>query len=281
MNRCREKYIDVQGFRLGLKIWGPDDGHPVLALHGMLDNAASYDLLAPYLSEFHLVAVDSPGTGRSSHYPPGILPYWKNDAFIILELLEALSWERFDIIGHSLGTILATVIATVIPERVRKLVFLDALGPLVSFQENHTKYLHQAALSYREYSTISPTSFPSKEAAIHDRMGDHRISYSASQALVERGTEEGPSGVVWTFDRRLRCDRSSFPFNDRVIAMLCAIEAPVCLIRASNGLRYPPEVYAARVAAVNHLEQHWLSGGHHVHMDDPTAVAQVIQDFLL
>ncbi len=31
------------------KVWGPEDGVPVLAVHGLMDNAGSFDTLAPLL----------------------------------------------------------------------------------------------------------------------------------------------------------------------------------------------------------------------------------------
>jgi pimeloyl-ACP methyl ester carboxylesterase len=42
------------------KVWGPDDGVPVLALHGWQDNAGSFDTLAPHLlpSKIRLVCLD-------------------------------------------------------------------------------------------------------------------------------------------------------------------------------------------------------------------------------
>ena len=57
---------------LAAKQWGPDDGFPVLAIHGWLDNASSFDVVAQDLSGagFRVVAVDMPGHGESSHRGP-------------------------------------------------------------------------------------------------------------------------------------------------------------------------------------------------------------------
>ena len=49
--------------------WGNADDKPVLALHGWLDNAASFTPLAPRLKNVRLIAVDLAGHGRSQHRP--------------------------------------------------------------------------------------------------------------------------------------------------------------------------------------------------------------------
>ena len=47
--------------------FGNPNGKPVLALHGWLDNAASFIPMAPYLAEHNLVAIDMLGHGGSTH----------------------------------------------------------------------------------------------------------------------------------------------------------------------------------------------------------------------
>jgi len=60
---------------IAAKTFGSPFGKPVLAVHGWMDNAGTFDRLVPLLPKsIYFVAVDLPGHGRSSHYPNGI-PY--------------------------------------------------------------------------------------------------------------------------------------------------------------------------------------------------------------
>ena len=56
------------------KRWGEEGGIPTLCLHGFLDNAASFDRLAPKLHGLDIVAMDFAGHGWSDHRPLG-MPY--------------------------------------------------------------------------------------------------------------------------------------------------------------------------------------------------------------
>ena len=47
--------------------FGPEDGHRVLALHGWLDNAASFSRITPLLVGCRVVAIDQRGHGLTDH----------------------------------------------------------------------------------------------------------------------------------------------------------------------------------------------------------------------
>ncbi|MDR3476750.1 MAG: alpha/beta hydrolase [Gammaproteobacteria bacterium] len=280
MTMYEEKKLAIPGFNLAFKIWHGKAQKPVLCLHGKLDNAASFDLLAPLLSHLQLVAVDYPGTGFSSFYPEGVLPYWKNDAFLMLHLIKSFEWEQFDIVAHSLGGLLAIILAIVQPKLVRKMVFLDILGPTVKFVEQGIAYLREDAQTFLTGNPPQRTVYPDQESAIQVRMKMGNISYQAAKALVQRGTIQINEGWVWTYDRRLHAVNSTIVYEDELRALLKAIESPVCLIRAKQGVPYPAAVFQGRAESIKQLTIHELPGGHHVHMDNPLPVAEIISNFL-
>ncbi len=275
-----ERIVQLPGFALGLKHWNARSPNPVLCLHGKMDNAASFDLLAPLLPNHQLAAVDYPGTGYSSAYPQSVLPHWKNDALLMLQLIEQLQWQQFDIIAHSLGSLLANIIAIARPEQVRKMVFLDILGPTINFIEQGTYFLHRDVDTYLNYSRHQRTVFADQEAAIQDRMTIGNISYQAAQALAHRGTIQNHESWVWNFDPRLRCVSSTVPYEDELRTMLKAITAPVCLIRGHHGVPYPEPIFQGRAACIKNLTVHEVPGSHHLHLDNPAPVATIISQFL-
>src|SRR5690606_39616279 len=102
-----ELSFHVDGLQIAAVEWGEPSGLPVLALHGWLDNCASFDALAPLLQGAHVIALDMAGHGQSAHRP-GTSPYniW-DDVAEIFAIADQLGWSRFGLLGHSRGAIIA------------------------------------------------------------------------------------------------------------------------------------------------------------------------------
>ena len=62
-----EVRLSLPHIELAAHLYGPEEGLPVLALHGWLDNAASFARLAPKLEGLRIVALDFAGHGHSEH----------------------------------------------------------------------------------------------------------------------------------------------------------------------------------------------------------------------
>ena len=119
-------HIEVAG-----KAWGEPGGLPVIALHGWLDNAATFDRVAPALEGVHLVALDLPGHGLSGHMPATGYSLWQQAASV-LQVAEDLGWERFALLGHSMGAIISGILAGSLPERIIGAAMIDGLMPFTS-----------------------------------------------------------------------------------------------------------------------------------------------------
>ncbi|MEO6170956.1 MAG: alpha/beta fold hydrolase, partial [Lysobacter sp.] len=83
----------------------------VMALHGWLDNAASFLPLHAHLPGLDLVALDMPGHGASDHLPEAAEYTVVNTARAMFAAADALGWERFSLLGHSLGGAVASLMA--------------------------------------------------------------------------------------------------------------------------------------------------------------------------
>ena len=101
----------------------------VLGVPGLSANALTFDALGPALASagHNLTALDLRGRGRSPAGPEGTHG-WENHARDVLAAATALGAERFDLVGHSMGAFVGLVIANLAPERVRRLVLIDAVG---------------------------------------------------------------------------------------------------------------------------------------------------------
>ena len=71
MNGVEEVRLNLPHIELAAHLSGPEDGLPVIALHGWLDNANSFARLAPKLDGLRIIALDMAGHGHSGHRPPG------------------------------------------------------------------------------------------------------------------------------------------------------------------------------------------------------------------
>jgi pimeloyl-ACP methyl ester carboxylesterase len=106
---------------------GNASGTPVVLIHGYTDNARDWVPMLPYLSKgLRLILVDIRGHGQSSK--PECCYSRLDFAYDIKLLLDGLSVEKADIVGHSLGSIIAQTFAEYWPERTLRVVLISSTG---------------------------------------------------------------------------------------------------------------------------------------------------------
>lgn len=286
--------------RLAALSWGDPAAPTWLALHGWLDNAASFSRLAPRLVErlgIRVVALDFAGHGLSAHRAGGYALWdYVHD---LLDAADALGLSRMPLMAHSMGAGVACLAAAALPERVDRLVLLDGLGALTTEAEEGPAQLRKGLLAVRRararesnavsarapsaYRSRAP-SYPDSEAAVAARVagGATPIDAETARPLMRRNLETQPGGRV-----RLRTDaRLLRPSPVRLCpeqldAMLRALRCPVLLVEGTTGiLGDRPRARRAR-AEVARLTRRVLTGGHHLHLEAAAVdqVAGVIADW--
>lgn len=317
---------EMNSFRLrfstlcyGALEWGASNPKKILALHGWLDNAASFNYLGPMLADngYHVVAVDHLGHGRSSHLPIEASYNYFTGVTTIDRVLSVLVAERGEewkkphaLIGHSMSTGHGMLFASSCPDKVNKLVLLEALGPLTAKEEDAATKLGNSLgsesawmerLGVDNCDTRPPKVYETIQKAIDTRMfvvgrypGDQSISKEAATAIVCRGVSDarasldelfgdGEDGgaelesdyskpVKFRHDSRLLLPSPMYLSSRQVLGFAKDIKAPTLLIRGKKG--WPPsnaEEMQERREAISDLTYHEVTGSHHCHLDPETA----------
>ena len=95
-NAVEEVRLSLPHIELAAHLFGPEDGLPVIALHGWLDNANSFARLAPKLNGLRIIALDMAGHGHSGHRPSGAGYALWDYAHDVLQVAEQLGWQTPD-----------------------------------------------------------------------------------------------------------------------------------------------------------------------------------------
>lgn len=277
----KEIVIPLKGRQIAAKIWNAESGIPTLALHGWLDNAASFDKIAPLLSELHIVAIDLPGHGHSDHQPPGTHIHFIDFATTAIEVANFLKWDKFALLGHSLGACIHSIIAGTLPSRIQWLCLIDGLGPLTTPAEHAPLQFRMFIEEMLAKPNKTPPNYPSQEDAMLARLNVNAMHPTSAKVLIERGTKQLPNGQwTWRTDPRLLMPSPVHLTEEQTLAFLSAITAPVCIIRPEPGYPFPLQIMQRRLKALKQVHIFRIPGDHHVHLDAPLAVTECIKNFL-
>lgn len=272
------------------KVWGPPDGRPVFALHGWLDNAATFDALIPLLPKnLRIVAVDTAGHGLSDHYPPDIA-YNFFDCLVAIERLAGLlKWKKFSFIGHSMGAAMGMLYAGVFPEKVDTLVCLDLARAEVTRPKTVGYRLRKTTeklLKYEAAIVAGPEKPFSYDAAIERSITGSfgSLDKNACHLLFKRGLKKVDGGHVFRRDRRLMAAPLTLTPKEDQLEMAKEVTANVLVIKFAQGPDFEsPENFMEHVKTlktkaknVRYVE---VEGAHHVHLTHPDRIATIISEF--
>jgi pimeloyl-ACP methyl ester carboxylesterase len=123
--------VDVGDLTFDVRVDGPDDGRPVLLLHGFPETSLSWAAVTPRLTEAGLRTYAPDQLG----YSPGARPAevgayaLPNLAQVTADLMTAMAVPRADVVGHDWGANAAWALAAWHPDRVRSLTAVSVPHP--------------------------------------------------------------------------------------------------------------------------------------------------------
>ncbi|MGF6175387.1 alpha/beta fold hydrolase [Ensifer sp. 4252] len=155
----RDIAVDVDGIRINAAIAG--NGPPLLLMHGYPQTNAMWHKIAPRLAEhFTVVASDLRGYGKSEKPEGGVghVNYSKRVmALDQVELMRALAFDRFSVVGHDRGARVAHRMALDHPGVVDRMALLDIAPTETMYAMSDKRF---ATAYYHWYFLIQPFDLP-------------------------------------------------------------------------------------------------------------------------
>ncbi|TFV68377.1 alpha/beta hydrolase [Blastococcus sp. CT_GayMR20] len=123
--------IDVGDLTFDVRADGPEDGRPVLLLHGFPQTSASWAAVTPILTQAGLRTYAPDQLGYSPGARPDEVAAYsaQNLAQVTADLMTAMDVPRADVVGHDWGANVAWTLAAWHPDRVRSLTAVSVPHP--------------------------------------------------------------------------------------------------------------------------------------------------------
>lgn len=275
-----QRLLLPQGLECALRLKGPADGIPVLAVHGWLDNAASFAVLAPLLPNCRIVALDFPGHGKSERRPLSTPYYIWSYVAEIRAVVEHFGWKQFVLLGHSMGGAVGCLYAALYPAELAKLVLLDILGPVSSPPEKLPEQMRNGLAQLESLKARQRHYYADFQSAVQAR-ADKGLSITAATILGERGIVCDENGCYWDMDPRLRVLSPMSLTEEQVAAFMQQISCPSLVVLSTQFWRTRQAMLQQRRGYLPNTRLHQLEGGHHQHMEENAeSIADLIRQFL-
>ena len=242
---------------------GNPAGEPLLLLHGYTDSSRSWSLVAPHLADRRLIIPDQRGHGAAD--APECCYTVSQFAADAQQLLDHLGIERADVVGHSLGSMVAITLAAEHPDRVRSITLIGSTA-LVPVKRGD--WLYESALTVR--APIDPNSAFMREW--HPANQPTPVDAKFAAAVMDELLVIPPH--VW---RGVMRELVDVPIGRHA----ADVKAPVLILSGGKDPLFPPEHHAALLKAFPGAQAHVFPElGHNPNWEQPAAVAEAIRRFL-
>jgi len=278
-------YFYSQRLKLRYVDWGNPDKPPLLLIHGGRDHARNWDWVAQDLCrDFHIIAPDLRGHGDSQWAIGG--SYAMVDYTLdVHQLLGALDLHEVTIIGHSLGGSIGLQFTGTYPDRVRRIVAIEGLGPppeLLREQPPAHKRMRVWISEMRALARRHPHRYATlDEAVVRMQEANPRLTPAQARHLTIHGSYRDEDGTyLWKFDNYVRAT-SPYLFNMQdAYDLWTQITCPVQLLRGTESWASDPERDGRAKAFRDYTFHNIEKAGHWVHHDQLALFLTLVREFL-
>jgi pimeloyl-ACP methyl ester carboxylesterase len=277
----RSRFVVANRLRHHLVEWG-EGGPQLLLLHGFLEHAHAWDLVAPRLAAagHHVFALDWRGHGDSEWVGSGGYYHFADYSADLAFVIRALG-DRVALVGHSMGATSAMSYAGLEPERVSGLVLVDALGPPDMEDEAVPERYESWIRDLERLDERDRRTFTLDEAAARLAERFPRFSPAVARHMAEYGSRPAAGGRAWKFDP-LHQTRGPIPFSRaRARRFWSRVACPVLYIEGGDSpLHLLPDDKADRLAVLRARRVTMDGVAHHPHLEQPEPFTRLVLDFL-
>ncbi len=248
--------------------FGPANGAPVLALHGIGGYGGRWWSVAEHLPNARIIAPDLRGHGYSPYEPP-----WSFEQHVadLLALLDADGTEPVVLVGHSYGAAIAVHLARAAPKRLRGLLLLDCAMAIPA----------SAALDCAQAYCAPAVFDDASDAIAEQQQAWSGVGEAAVKAEVTHHLARLPDGrLTWRI-----CTPAMVASWSELARPFVVPPAGLRTMLVRAGRVDPPYVPAEFVAACTtrlgrKLETSVLDSGHMIEQEHPEIVAAMIDALL-
>jgi len=223
------RFLQVDGLDVHCRITGK--GEPVLLLHNAQSSLHTWAGWTDSLSrKYRVISVDLPGFGLTGPHPRGSYSAFAYASFLD-SLVAKLDLKKFHLAGNGLGAQIAWFYAADHPERLNRLVLLDAPG-FEPRRSSWIDWLAQTPVLNRVMLKITPRSFI--EILLKDVYADDAL---VSDSLVQNHFEL----LLRKGNRKAFIDRASVSENRPPVDIISRITTPTLILWGAEDTRLSPE----------------------------------------
>ena len=281
----QRRHFVHDGLKMHYWEWGDPKEETYVFVHGVRDQGRSWDhfldeLISRGVPIKHAVALDLRGHG-DSEWPSTSRGYAHEDFLTDLAgLLKHLDKDPVTIIGHSLGGSMCLLYAGTFPERVKRMVLLESLGPFAR-SDDEVPSIMAERLKGRDYVEIPFPHETLQAAAKAIQKTFPLIPDKAALHMAEHGTNTNGGRYRWKHDPILRYRTTTAMSEGQIEAFIRRLQCPILFVYGTES-DFMKSVRGHRAQLFPNAKIVPIEGaGHHIPHEKPVELAEVVVPFLL